>query len=147
MSFVQAIRTCFKKYATFNGVASRSEYWWFALFVFLVALVLDAFRIPALSVLWSLGTLCPNIAVSIRRMHDSGHSGWWILFPVVNLVFFCFPTKTGDNKYAADGTFATVTEASLGAGTGSSSCPVCGKLRLPGQNYCTGCGHQFTDAP
>jgi uncharacterized membrane protein YhaH (DUF805 family) len=53
----------------------------------------------AASVIYSLAILIPGTAVSIRRMHDLGRSGWWILFPVVNLVFMFFDSQPGDNEY------------------------------------------------
>ena len=81
MSFGEAIKVCFQKYATFSGRARRSEYWYFYLFTFLVSLVLDC--IPLLGVLsfvWWLAQLIPSLAVTVRRFHDIGKSGWNYLF-------------------------------------------------------------------
>ena len=111
MGFKEAIETCLKrKYATFSGRASRSEYWWFTLFVILVAIVLS---IPAIATmdfqtgqpstvsmiffgllgLFYLAVLVPGIAVAVRRLHDRNMSGWWYLgfiaasfIPVVGFV-------------------------------------------------------------
>jgi uncharacterized membrane protein YhaH (DUF805 family) len=86
MTFSQAVGTCFRKFATFSGRARRAEYWWFFLFTVLLAIPaagLDAILMPRgnepISSLLSLVLFLPQIAVSVRRMHDTGWSGWWIL--------------------------------------------------------------------
>lgn len=91
MKFDQAIRSCFEKYATFSGRAPRSEYWYWLLFVWVGWLIIIKFT--RLFYIWDFGLLIPSIAVGVRRMHDSDHSGWWIIFPVVNLVLLLFPSK------------------------------------------------------
>jgi uncharacterized membrane protein YhaH (DUF805 family) len=146
-----AVATCFKKYATFSGTASRPEYWWFALFNFIVAVILILTRVPALNTVWSLAVLVPGLAVAVRRLHDSGRSAWWLLtglIPLWLLILLCFPGKETNNRYAVGGSSSawtpSVTEAS--ATTSTAKCPSCGKMRLPGQNYCMGCGTKFTDA-
>jgi len=142
MTFAQSISTCLKKYADFKGRAGRSEYWWFALFLFIGSF---ASRYGgSLYFIWTIVFLLPNLAVSVRRLHDTNHSGWWILFPVVNLVFLVMPTKPGANRFGGDsgiGAYTPVTDSDVHQT--SSNCPQCGKLRLPGQNYCQGCGHAF----
>jgi uncharacterized membrane protein YhaH (DUF805 family) len=78
------------KYATFSGRATRAEFWWwqFAIFVvgFVVAFVDDVLfgrNQGFITMAVYLATLLPSIAVSVRRLHDSDHSGWWLLvFPV-----------------------------------------------------------------
>ena len=73
MSFGEAIKSVFSKYATFSGRARRSEFWYFFLFNVLVSLVLSI--IPFLSILsfiWALGVLVPTLAVTVRRFHDIG---------------------------------------------------------------------------
>jgi uncharacterized membrane protein YhaH (DUF805 family) len=99
MTFAESVRTCFSKYADFNGVASRPEFWWFILFVFVVAVVLN-FISPTLANIVSLGLLLPQLAVGARRLHDTGKSGWWqllLLLPVIGLivliVFWVQPPK------------------------------------------------------
>ena len=82
MTFAESVRTCFSKYADFNGVASRSEFWWFILFVFVVAVALN-FVSPTLANVVSLGLLLPQLAVGARRLHDTGKSGWGQLFLLV----------------------------------------------------------------
>lgn len=105
MRFTEAIRTCFSKYVTFSGRASRPEYWYFFLFIFLGSIVtgiLDAVlfhNLPEidensvvieveadetpLSSLFYLVTLLPHLAVAWRRMHDTGRSGWMALLPML----------------------------------------------------------------
>ncbi|MBF9032615.1 DUF805 domain-containing protein [Rhodobacterales bacterium HKCCE2091] len=86
-SFGEAISVCFSNYFTFSGRASRSEYWFFALFVFVigfVAALIDALLFPnmpdvsPLNTLVTLGTFFPSLAVAFRRLHDTDRSGWWI---------------------------------------------------------------------
>ncbi len=88
MTFQDAIRTCFSKYADFSGRAARSEYWWFFLFIVLVSIGLSMVS-PIISGLFSLGTLIPSIAAAARRLHDTNRSGWWqliCLIPVLGVI-------------------------------------------------------------
>ena len=106
MSFVQSVETCLKKYADFNGRASRSEYWWFFLFNFLMSTVGSiADRIllgtepdstGIITTLVALGLLLRSLAVGARRLHDINKSGWWqllwlgfilLLIPVIYLIY------------------------------------------------------------
>ncbi|HUY07634.1 MAG TPA: DUF805 domain-containing protein [Acidimicrobiales bacterium] len=93
-----AITSCFKKYATFTGRASRSEYWYFFLFYFIVEIFTS--RLGVIGLLIDLGIWIPLAAAAVRRLHDAGKSGWWIILPFVNLVFLCLPTLVEDNRYA-----------------------------------------------
>lgn len=106
MTFQNAVRTCLRKYVTFSGRASRSEYWWFVLAVFLgslVASVLDGVIFGAVDVetgpgsvsvesngplgaLFSLATFLPMLAAGWRRMHDSGRSGLYLLYPLIAML-------------------------------------------------------------
>lgn len=96
MTFTQAVRSVLSKYATFSGRASRSEYWWFYLFTILVNIgtsIIDAVlntgfdnEIGIVSTVASLALLLPSIAVTARRLHDIGRTGWWMLFPVVTIL-------------------------------------------------------------
>ena len=85
MTFGESIRTCFSKYATFEGRASRSEYWWFFLFNFLVSLGCGMIS-DTLSGLFSLAVLLPSLAVGVRRLHDIDKSGWFLLVWLIPLV-------------------------------------------------------------
>jgi uncharacterized membrane protein YhaH (DUF805 family) len=80
-----------------DGVATRLQYWYFVLFTWLVSLgasIADIF-IPGnqLENLVAVLLFVPSITVAIRRMHDTDHSGWWLLFPIVNFVFLVSPSK------------------------------------------------------
>ena len=92
MNFQHSIRVCFSKYADFNGRATRSEYWWFSLFIALVYLVLAVVN-EVLPGIFALATLLPTLAVTVRRLHDTERSGWWLLIclvPFIGLVLFYF---------------------------------------------------------
>ena len=93
MGIQEAVSTCFSKYVDFQGRASRPEYWWWTLFVIIVYVVLvglgaalqsSIFSIIAL--LFWLGVLLPALAVTVRRLHDTDHSGWWIFIELVPIV-------------------------------------------------------------
>lgn len=109
MSFADSIRTCMSKYATFSGRARRSEFWWFSLFLFLVYLVLivlDAATHTFLFTIVMLAFVIPSLAVTWRRLHDTGRSGGWFfigLVPFVGgialLVFECMDSQPGTNQY------------------------------------------------
>lgn len=104
-----------KKYAVFSGRASRAEYWYFALFSFLIGLILGfvdssvsitSNGMGILSMLFSLAFFIPSLAVGTRRLHDINKSGFWwliILVPfiggIVLLVFFATDSQPGDNQY------------------------------------------------
>jgi uncharacterized membrane protein YhaH (DUF805 family) len=77
MGFGEAIRVCFSKYADFRGRARRSEYWYFILFCVLVRLV--SIVLGPLSIVVGLALFLPQLSVMVRRFHDTGRSGWWIL--------------------------------------------------------------------
>jgi DNA-binding CsgD family transcriptional regulator len=92
MTFFEAIRVCFTKYADFNGRATRAEFWWFALFITLIASVLTYISETLVSI-FLIAVLLPLLAVGTRRLRDSGKSGWWQLFllvPVGGIVLLGF---------------------------------------------------------
>lgn len=97
MNPVEAVSACFKKYATFSGRSPRSEFWWFYLFYILVigfGTQMSEFFGLAFFVL-----IIPLWAVGIRRMHDTDHSGWWFIAPIVNIVFACTAGTNGANRF------------------------------------------------
>lgn len=82
VTFMDAIRICLAKYADFSGRASRAEFWWFFLFVLLVASALTLLH-EVLGSIFLIAVLLPLLAVGTRRLRDSGKSGWWQLFLLV----------------------------------------------------------------
>lgn len=99
-----------KKYVVFDGRARRKEYWMFVLFNTIIAVALmilgavvgGSRQGQMFSNLYQLAVLLPSIAVGIRRMHDTDHSGWWILLPIVNLIFACTEGTRGPNRFGED---------------------------------------------
>ncbi len=101
MSIQESVMTCLKeKYATFSGRASRSEFWWFWLATYVLGLVVG-FISSTLSYIIGLALFIPSLAVAVRRIHDSEHSGWWVICPIVNIIFCIIPGTEGANKYGA----------------------------------------------
>jgi DNA-binding CsgD family transcriptional regulator len=82
MTFYESIRVCLTKYAEFNGRATRPEFWWFTLFVTLVAAALN-YLSESLTSIFLIAMLLPQLAVGARRLHDIGKSPWWQLFLLV----------------------------------------------------------------
>lgn len=80
-----------------DGTAKRIEFWYFILFTWIVDLfasITDMYLPGNLTQdIFSIVLVIPTITVGIRRMHDTDHVGWWLLFPFVNLVFLLTPTK------------------------------------------------------
>ncbi len=135
MSFSEAVVRGLRNYVNFRGVASRSEYWWFALFDLGGALVLAVAHLGPLESIWSLALALPVTACAVRRHHDAGRSGWWVLTSVVplwGLALLLYPTKTVANRYAAGST--------IDPAAWRRACPTCGQSPLAGQQYCTSCG-------
>jgi uncharacterized membrane protein YhaH (DUF805 family) len=85
MNFGDAIRSCFSKYASFEGRASRSEYWWWLLFTVLASMAAGIVS-DKLSALFSLAVLLPSLAVGARRLHDTNRSGWFLLLWLLPLI-------------------------------------------------------------
>ena len=106
MSFVSAIKTCLTHYATFQGRARRPEFWWFMLFCVLAISLAEALVGEGFSGLVTLLLLVPTFAVSARRLHDIGRSGWWQLVSLAPLVgvlvvlyWYVQPSDAYENKY------------------------------------------------
>ncbi|HTP25320.1 MAG TPA: DUF805 domain-containing protein [Anaeromyxobacteraceae bacterium] len=93
-------------YANFNGRARRSEFWYFALFNVLitmgVAILGLVTRLDALPSLYCLAVIVPGIAAAVRRMHDVGKSGWYVLIPIYNLILGFTEGERGTNRYGLD---------------------------------------------
>jgi len=116
--FIDTVKT---KYVDFNGRAGRAEFWYYMLFYIIIALVLSlvsSFLFSSgtegggrsmLSSLLSLALLLPSLGVSIRRLHDIGKSGWWVLISLVPLIgfivliiFYVKDSQPGSNEYGAN---------------------------------------------
>ena len=117
MNFGQAITAGFQNYVNFSGRAIRSEFWYWFLFVVLVAIassVIDAvlfseLELSPISTLAGLALILPGIAISIRRLHDLDRSGWWYLLvfvPLVGgiilLIWNCMRGTVGPNRFGPD---------------------------------------------
>ena len=107
MTFGQSISTCLRKYVTFSGRASRSEFWWWYLFSILVNWAVQIVgtlvgETTIISLVVGLILLLPNLAVTVRRYHDSDHSGWWVVCPIYNIVLLFIKSTPGENKYGAE---------------------------------------------
>ena len=109
---ITAFVSCMKRYAQFSGRASRSEYWYFqlALFILYIPIIIaqavlaecDAEVVGGLlDFIFRLATLVPIIAVAARRCHDTGRSGWFMLIPIYGWVLFFLPSKYEDNPYGS----------------------------------------------
>lgn len=98
-----------KKYAVSQGRASREEYWMFFLWNIIISFGLSLidkkfglqyrFSGSLLSDIYALFIFFPTLGVGIRRLHDIDRSGWWVIVPIANIVFFTFKSTVGDNKY------------------------------------------------
>ncbi|KQM71323.1 DUF805 domain-containing protein [Xylophilus sp. Leaf220] len=114
MTFGQAVSVCLqKKYVDFSGRASRSELWWFFLFQILAYLVSGLIHNVVYMVV-VLALLLPSLGVGVRRLHDVGRSGWWLLISVIPLVgglvllyWMVQPGDAGSNEYGAPVTAPT----------------------------------------
>lgn len=125
VSFGDAVKRAFTNYCCFSGRASRSEYWWFVLFTFIVSFIINIFGglttaksfldgesaspfniFTIISYLWGLVCLLPSFGLLFRRLHHTGRSGWnwcWSFLPIIGaiilLVFTCQQSQPMENKY------------------------------------------------
>lgn len=112
MDFTQAISAGFSKYVEFGGRASRSEYWYWTLFAFIVSIAANmidaALGLRVVSTIVGLGLLLPGLAVSARRLHDIDRTFWWVLLTftiigVLLLLFWaCLRGTNGPNRFGPD---------------------------------------------
>lgn len=103
MDFVTAVKTCLtQKYATFQGRASRSEYWWFFLAVFIGAMITSF--LGFINLIYSLAILCPMLAAGYRRLQDTGRPGWYVAIPAASgLITSIFAPDVPDEAAMAAG--------------------------------------------
>ncbi len=99
MSFLKSIEVCFVNYFTFSGRASKREFWWFALFTFIVGGIGSEAGVGLLFIV-------PMLATGSRRLHDTGKSGWWqliLLIPLIGwiilIILLVADSEDGSNKY------------------------------------------------
>ncbi len=119
LSFGEAVNKALaQNYCNFSGRASRSEYWWYALFTMIlgavIGFVLGIFGAGSTAVsviqgLVSLALLLPGLGLCVRRLHDISKSGWWIFISLVPLlgailliIWFCKPSDAGMNQYGPE---------------------------------------------
>ena len=95
MNLVQAIRSCFRQYAGFSGRAPRSEYWWWIFFVGAVNGIFVLGDIGVGSFVVLVVTFLPTLAVTVRRLHDGGWTGWWAAFVAVFNAFYIYGLWVG----------------------------------------------------
>lgn len=99
-----------KKYAVFDGRSQRKEYWMFTLFHFIITIILSIIAgvidSNILSILYGLAVFIPSLAVSVRRLHDTNRTGWWVLINIIPLIglivfiiFMVLDSTPGDNTY------------------------------------------------
>ncbi|HEX9808102.1 MAG TPA: DUF805 domain-containing protein [Alphaproteobacteria bacterium] len=87
MGFIEAVEACFRRYFQFSGRSRRAEYWYWTLFILLCSLAFAALDYSLFATyqwgpvysLFTLATIVPGVAVAVRRLHDIGRSGWWLL--------------------------------------------------------------------
>jgi uncharacterized membrane protein YhaH (DUF805 family) len=102
-----------KQYAVFQGRARRKEYWMFTLFniiAYIACSIVDGvLGMMLFTPIYALAVLLPSLAVTIRRLHDTDRSGWWILIALVPaiggiilLIFTCLEGTAGDNRFGAN---------------------------------------------
>lgn len=112
LDFKEAVTKDLNNYCVFTGRSSRSEYWWFVLFGCIVSAVCGCFEIFSetlgqwLSYIISLLLFLPNLGLAVRRLHDIGKSGWWLLIGLIPLVgwiilivWYCQPSQPGANRF------------------------------------------------
>ena len=111
LTFVEAVKTVLlENYCNFNGRASRSEYWWYALFAGLLSVIVTlVFESDTISGLLSLALLLPGLGVCVRRLHDIGKSGWLVLLALIPLigaiiliVWYVKPSDPYTNEYGEE---------------------------------------------
>lgn len=111
---MEHFKEALSRYADFTGRTRRKGYWMFVLFYFIFAVIVGVVdgvigTAPVLGGLYSLALLLPYIAVTVRRLHDTGRSGWWILIALlpligglVLLVFMVLDSEENENEYGAN---------------------------------------------
>ncbi len=160
MGPIEAITSVLRNYANFNGRAQRSEFWWFTLIVglfYIVALSVD----NVIFLLLALALVLSSLAVTCRRLHDTGKSGWFQLLNlvplggIVVLILCAMSGSRGPNQYGPDplqehegaggyGASPAMQSHQVSPGHAESGgrrfCSQCGTQLQPGDRFCSGCG-------
>ena len=95
INIIDAVKDGFNRYADFSGLSTRAHYWYFILATNLATFVGSFMVGKMVGNLISLVSIIPTIAAAVRRMHDVGKSGWFILVPIYNLILLVTPSKSG----------------------------------------------------
>lgn len=167
MSWLEWYPTVLRRYAVFDGRASRPEFWWFqlanAIVVVLLYIILAAVGASrAIADLYQLAVLLPSIGVQIRRLHDTDRSGWWILFGlipiigwIVMIIWLASRGTPGPNRYGpgprgktdeepvasfGGGSYQAESQPASGTGESARYCRNCGSTLAPGATFCGNCG-------
>lgn len=97
------------QYADFKGRARRKDFWMFTLFnsivIYGLQIIALTAEVPALlfaATIYTFAIVIPSIAVGVRRMHDVGKSGWYILIPIYSILLALYDGQMGENNYGAD---------------------------------------------
>ena len=112
MGFQEAVRKVLNNYVNFQGRASRAEYWWWALFTFIIGVIFGALEVTGLKIFAILGgivnlaLLLPGLGVLWRRLHDMGRAGGWAfiaLVPIVGAIILIYwlvqPSEQFTNRF------------------------------------------------
>jgi uncharacterized membrane protein YhaH (DUF805 family) len=99
LPIIAATKDGFNRFADFSGVSTRSQYWYFVLSTTIATIIAQVAFGDFGGNLVSIITLLPTIAVAVRRMHDVGKSGWFILVPIYNFILAVSPSKPATNNF------------------------------------------------
>jgi len=147
-----------RKYAVFDGRARRKEYWMFWLVNFVIEMILGMldillFSLGLLGAIYALFIFIPALAVTVRRLHDTDRSGWWILISLVPLVGWIFllifmiqDSTPGINRFGLNPKEEN-TEIPKSIPTEMKKCPQCAELVKRDARICRFCGHEFYPKP
>ena len=141
----------FRKYAVFQGRSRRKEYWYFVLFTFIIGVCLEVLDfvffknlfVP-FAIIYDLAVFIPSLAVTVRRLHDIGKSGWWyliFLIPIIGailwIVYLATDSIPGDNQYGTNPKNQHVSEKMQRL---SKKCANCGFVLQNDSSFCPECG-------
>ncbi|SJZ83529.1 Uncharacterized membrane protein YhaH, DUF805 family [Selenihalanaerobacter shriftii] len=153
------------EYAEFNGRVKRKKYWMFTLISFVISIILRLIS-PVLLGIYGLVVLLPGLAVTIRRLHDTNRSGWWVLIniipligPIIFLVFMVQDSTSGENKYDSKPKIQSQnnqvntnnfkqnnlnSKEKLALENSKVECNECGEMVNTEVDFCSNCGNELT---